>query len=178
MAKALQTTAPYFHSLSGVVRALNDIEKRFNAEVKQTLGPEYRGVLRGYDYESAESRPIVTGDLRDTTYFVILKGPGNNIVAAQSVLFEAELESEEYDDETIEETEKHGERAVQKRFYDKYMQLYEELYDAGYFDKMFEEARRTKVILFPRTAGQMLEAKKQHARFRRSIRVRGHWRRR
>ncbi len=157
MAKALQASAPYVRPLSGVVRALNDIEKHFNSEVKRTLGPEYRGVLRDYDYESSESRPVVTGDLRDTTYFVILKGRGNNIVAAQSVLFEAEIDSEQDDSElqpgeegTIEFAEKRGERAVQEYFYDQYMNAYQMLDDSGYFSEMYEQARGRSTRPLPR----------------------------
>ena len=151
MARATQAKVSWVRSLSGAVRALNDIEKHFNSEVKRVLGPEYRGVLRDYDYQNPESRPIIMGDMRDTTYFVILKGRGNNIVAAESVLFEAELESEQEgselepgDEGTIEFAEKKGERAVQEYFYNQYMWAYESMDDAGYFGNMWEAAERKK----------------------------------
>ena len=88
MAKAFQAPRPWVRGLRGSVGALNDIEKGFNETVKRNLGSGYRGVLRDYDYMNPKSKPIITGDMRDTTYFVVLKN--GKVVAAQSLLFEAE----------------------------------------------------------------------------------------
>lgn len=128
---AIRAEAPFVRPMGGAERALNEIAKLWDDEVKRELGWDYSGVLRDYDWQNPKSAPIVTGDLRDTTNFVILDQYGEP-VTHHDVLFENEIQSnlEDLDEEEMEERDR---TPPGDQDYGDYMRVWEEYDEAGVF---------------------------------------------